>query len=93
MVSVSTNASWVMTSSAASSPAITVLRLAIDAIGFVQMIQQALTSPAAMRVNRSTVPRPGSVRSVPGGIDQTSSTNRRSASTSTDRWPGSPGPM
>ncbi len=93
LVSVSANTSWVTTSSAASRASMTVLRLATEATGLVQMIQQALTSPAAIRSNISTVPRPASVRSVPSGRFHSSSTKARSASTSTDRWPGSPGPM
>ena len=94
LVSVSANTSWVMTSSAASRPAMTVPRLATDATGFVQITQHALISPAAIRSNISTVPRPNpSARMVPGGSPHRCSTNARSASTSTDRCPGRPGPM
>ncbi|PQM47905.1 hypothetical protein C1Y40_01883 [Mycobacterium talmoniae] len=42
LVSVSANASWAITSSAASRPSNTVFRLATVATGLVQMIQQAL---------------------------------------------------
>ncbi len=84
-VSVSANASWVITSSAASNPAITVLRLPTEATGLVQMIQQALIRPAAICSNISTVPLPTSVRSVPPGSPQTRSVNSRSAGTSTER--------
>ena len=65
LVSVSANTSCVTTSSAASRPAMTVLRLATEATGLVQMIQHALTSPAAICSNISTVPRPTSVRREP----------------------------
>lgn len=59
----------------------TVLRLATDATGLVQMIQQALISPSAMRRNMSTVPVPAvSVRRVPGAMSQSSSTKARSSS-------------
>ncbi|CAM5598109.1 hypothetical protein SALBM311S_12419 [Streptomyces alboniger] len=72
----------------------TVRRLATEVTGLVQMIQQALISPSAIFWNISTVPLPTpSPRKVPGGSPQTSSVNVRSSSTSTDRCPGSPGPM
>ncbi|MDQ0751984.1 hypothetical protein QF034_006215 [Streptomyces africanus] len=93
-VSVSANTSCVTTNSAASRPSMTVRRLATEATGLVQMIQQALISPSAIFRNISTVPCPTpSARSVPGGSSHTSSTNARSSATSTDRCPGSPGPM
>jgi hypothetical protein len=82
-----------MTSSAARRPAITFLRLGTVATGLVQMIQQALILPACMSSNIATVPPPGPVRSVPGGISHNASMKARSLSTSTDRWPGKPGPM
>ena len=48
------------------------LRLATDATGLVQMIQQALISPSAICSNISTVPRPtSSARSVPGASPHT----------------------
>ncbi len=94
LVSVSANTSWVTTSSAASSPATTVRRLATEATGLVQMIQHALIAPSAMRRNMSTVPPPEpSVRRVPGSIPHSSSVKARSSSSRSDRWPGSPGPM
>ncbi len=72
----------------------TVRRLATEATGLVQMIQQALISPSAIFRNISTVPLPTpSARSVPGGSSHTSSAKARSSATSTDRCPGSPGPM
>ncbi len=72
----------------------TVRRLATEATGLVQMIQQALISPSAILRNISIVPLPTpSARRVPGGSSHSSSTNARSASTATDRCPGSPGPM
>ncbi len=72
----------------------TVRRLATEATGLVQMIQQALISPSAMRRNMSTVPLPEpSARRVPGGTPHSSSVKARSSSDRADRWPGSPGPM
>lgn len=86
LVSVSANTSWVTTNSAASSPSITVFRLATEATGLVQMIQQALISPSAIFWNISTVPLPTpSLRSDSGASPHSSSTNARSSSTSTDR--------
>ena len=71
----------------------TVFRLATEATGLVQMIQQARISPSAMRRNMSMVPPPASVRMVPGGTPQMFSTKARSSSEITERWPGRPGPM
>lgn len=72
----------------------TVLRLATEATGLVQMIQHAFTSPAAIRRNISTVPpAAASPRIVPGGRPHNSSVNARSSAFSAERWPGSPGPM
>ncbi len=94
LVSVSAKTSCVTTNSAASRPSITVLRLATEATGLVQMIQQALISPSAIFRNISTVPLPTpSARRLSGASPHSSSTNARSSSTSTDRCPGSPGPM
>lgn len=94
LVSVSVKTSCVTTNSAASSPSMTVRRLATEATGLVQMIQQALISRSAILWNISTVPLPTpSARSVPGGSSHSCSTKSRSESTRTDRWPGSPGPM
>lgn len=94
LVSVSAKTSWVTTNSAASSPSMTVRRLATEATGLVQMIQQAFMSPSAIFRNISTVPCPTpSLRMLPPGSTHSSSTKARSSSTSTDRCPGSPGPM
>jgi hypothetical protein len=93
LVSVARKASCVITSSAASSPAITLARLATLATGLVQMIQQALIAPRAMSSNKAIVPCPVSARSVPGGRRQACSTNARSPAFSALRWPGSPAPM
>ena len=93
LVSVSRNASWVITSSARSRPPRTVFRFATDATGLVQTIQHALMSPSAMRENMSMVPVPASVRSDPRGMPHWSSTKWRSSADATDRWPGRPGPM
>lgn len=86
LVSVSANTSWVTTNSAASRPSMTVRRLPTEATGLVQMIQQALISPSAMRRNMSTVPLPEpSARRVPGAMPHSSSVKARSSSTRTDR--------
>ena len=68
LVSVSKNASWLITNSALSRPASTVFRLATEAMGLVQIIQHALIWPSAMRENMSIVPVPTSVRSDPRGM-------------------------
>ncbi len=93
LVSVSKNASWLITNSAFSKPARTVLRLATVATGLLQMIQHALISPSAMRENMSMTPPLTSVRSAPPGRPHCSSTNSRSGADNTERCPGRPGPM
>ena len=85
LVSVSRNASWVMTSSARSKPPRAVFRLATLATGLVQTIQHALIWPSAMRENMSMVPAPTSVRSDPRGMPHWSSTKARSSADASDR--------
>jgi hypothetical protein len=71
----------------------TLRRLGALATGLVQMIQQALICPALICSNSATVPPPTWRGRLPGGICQRSSINARSASTSSERCPGRPGPM
>ena len=82
-----------ITSSAAARAAITSDRLGMLAIGFVQMIQQALIAPARMSWNIATAPSLPPAARVPGGIFHSASAKARSSASSALRWPGRPGPI
>ena len=74
-------ASCVITSSAASSPAITVCRLATEATGLVQMIQHALISPGGHALEHlDGAAADLGADACPAGMPHRSSTKARSSS-------------
>ena len=70
----------------------TTSRCGTVATGFVQMIQQALICPSAMRVNMSMVPGPTSSRMVPGSNAQIRSAKSDPRRTSPTADPAAPAP-